>query len=79
MKVTIKYFAAIREATGKNEEVVHTTAKNPSELLRQLKQQYAIDFKEDNLKVALNEEYVSFSSPLKERDTVVFVPPVAGG
>ena len=79
MKVTIKYFAAIREATGKDEEVVHTTAKNPSELLQQLKQQYIINFKEAHLKVALNEEYVSFSSPLTERDTVVFIPPVAGG
>ena len=79
MKVTVKYFAAVREATGKNEEVVETTAKNPSELLDQLKRQYPINFQESDLKVALNEEYVAFSNSLQEQDTIVFMPPVAGG
>ncbi len=79
MKITIKYFAAMREAVGKSKEIINTTAKTPSELLQQLKQRYIIDFKESDLKVALNEEYTLFSSPLTERDTVVFIPPVAGG
>jgi len=79
MKIKVKYFAAMREASGVNEEVINSNAINPLELYKELKEKYPLFLDEKHLKVALNEQYVSFSHPLDDLDTVVFIPPVAGG
>ena len=79
MKVKIKYFAAMREATGKSSETMETQAITPLELLNDINDKYQLNFDEHNLKVAINEEYVSFTNSLSELDTIVFIPPVAGG
>ena len=79
MKVNVKYFAALREATGLSEEVIETNGQTVSSLFSHLKEKHDLKFKESHLKVAVNEEYVDFSKNLSEQDTVVFLPPVAGG
>ncbi|MCO4756304.1 MAG: molybdopterin converting factor subunit 1 [Bacteriovoracaceae bacterium] len=79
MKIKVKYFAAMREQVGLSEELLETDAKTPGELLGILKQKHKFEIDESNLKVAINEEYMSFTSSIKELDTVVFIPPVAGG
>lgn len=79
IKIKIKYFAALREMTGIDEESVETKAATPKELLLALKEKYPITLDYDLLKVAINEEYSSFESELSNGDTVVFIPPVAGG
>ena len=79
MKVEVKYFAALREVAATSSEVVETTATNAVELYAELDSKYQFGIVQDNLKVAINECYVDFSTVLKENDTVVFIPPVAGG
>jgi len=79
MKVNIKYFAAMRECCGKSQEILETDASNPQQLFEQICGVYPITLALDTLKVAVNEEYVDFDTPLSEMDTVVFIPPVAGG
>ena len=79
MKVTIKYFAAMRECCGKSEEILETQAINPKQLFGQICGLYPITLALDTLKVAVNEVYVDFDTPLSEMDTVVFIPPLAGG
>lgn len=79
MKVKIKYFAAMRECCEKSEEILDTQATNANQLYEQLCGMYPITLQRDTLKVAINEAYVDFDTPLSEMDTVVFIPPVAGG
>ena len=79
MKIKVKYFAAMREQVGISEELIETDANTPAELLINLNKKYSFQFDENNLKVAINEEYMDFSTSLKELDTIVFIPPVAGG
>lgn len=79
MKVKIKYFAAMRECCEKSEEILETNASNPQQLFEQICDLYPITLALDALKVAVNEEYVDFDTVLSEMDTVVFIPPVAGG
>ncbi len=69
----------MREATEISSETLETEAKTPLELLRCINDKYKLNLDEHNLKVAINEEYVAFSSTLAELDTIVFIPPVAGG
>ncbi|MBK22840.1 MAG: molybdopterin converting factor subunit 1 [Halobacteriovorax sp.] len=79
MKLKIKYFAAMREKAGVSEEILETNCKDALELLNELDKKYNFNLDRDHLKVAINEEYSSFDSSLKENDTLVFIPPVAGG
>ena len=79
MKIKVKYFASIRELVGRSEELIEIDASTPSELFTLLKKKYSFEFEESALKVAINDEYVDFSQTLSELDTVVFIPPVAGG
>lgn len=79
MKVKIKYFAAMREEAGHSEESIDTSSVTAEELLTEVMNKYNFKLQRDHLKVAVNEEYVDFSTTLKENDTIVFIPPVAGG
>ncbi|MCO4793330.1 MAG: molybdopterin converting factor subunit 1 [Bacteriovoracaceae bacterium] len=79
MEVNIMYFAAMRETAGLSEEKLLTDATNVEELFLELMKKYEFKLTKEHLKVAVNEEYVPFSTKLNENDTVVFIPPVAGG
>ena len=79
MKVTIRYFAILREQAGKVEESLATTAATPAELFDELKYRYGFALTASQLKVAINTEFRDWHTALKDGDSVVFIPPVAGG
>lgn len=79
MIIKMKYFAAIREACNKSEEILDTNSCNGDELYEELRNRYKISIPKNNLKIAINEEYSSFETTFKENDTVALIPPVAGG
>jgi molybdopterin synthase sulfur carrier subunit len=79
MRIKVKYFASLREKANKSEEEIETTAKTAEELFLSLNQKYEFEIESSQVKVAINEEYSSFEQPLSSADTVVFIPPVAGG
>lgn len=79
MKLHVRYFAILREQTGKNAEHVDTIASTPAALFEELNVRYPFTLHAHQLKVAVNSEFCDWQSPLKDGDTVVFIPPVAGG
>ena len=79
MNITVKYFASIRESVGKSQEVRTTNAHDLKELYCELADEYQLDADIEHLRVACNQEYVPFSHPLKNMDTIAFIPPVSGG
>ncbi len=79
MKIRIEYFAALREQRGLSHECIETSLTTPAELFEELKKKYQFSFDKDHLKVAINEEYAHFDTPLSDSDILVFIPPVAGG
>ena len=54
-------------------------AATAAELYAELRQRHSFQLTAAQLKVALNSDFSDWSSPLKHGDTVVFIPPVAGG
>jgi len=76
--VQVEYFAILREHVGREREHVATLAATVADLYRELDQRYAFPAL-GQLKVAVNDEFRDWSSPLREGDLVVFIPPVAGG
>jgi molybdopterin-guanine dinucleotide biosynthesis protein A len=75
----VQYFAVLREQAGRSEEMVDSDAPTAAELYEELKQRHRFQLDRAQLKVAVNSEFSDWRTPLKAGDTVVFIPPVAGG
>jgi molybdopterin-guanine dinucleotide biosynthesis protein A len=77
--VRVQYYAILREQAGRSEETLDTSALTPAQLYAELQQRHPFQLAPGQLKVALNSEFSDWQTPLKHGDTVVFIPPVAGG
>ena len=75
----IQYFALLREQAGRNAETVSSGARDARELYEELRARHGLQLRPEQLRVAVNEEFADWSQALAEGDTVVFLPPVAGG
>ncbi|MFP6596397.1 MAG: MoaD/ThiS family protein [Candidatus Hydrogenedentota bacterium] len=77
--IDIEYYAILREQRGLSSETVQTTADTAKDLYVELTDQHQFSMTLDTLKVVVNEEFREWDHALNEGDTVVFIPPVAGG
>jgi molybdopterin-guanine dinucleotide biosynthesis protein A len=75
----VQYYAILREQAGRSEETLDTAASTPTELFEELRRRHPFRLSPGQLKVALNAEFRDWDTPLQHGDTVVFIPPVAGG
>jgi len=78
-QLTVQYFALLREQAGRREEALESAAGTPRELYQELRQRYPFTLGSEVLRVAVNSEFADWSTQLRTGDTVVFIPPVAGG
>lgn len=83
MKLTVKYFASIREALGTGQEVVETSALTVQSLRGELIARggsYATSLAPGRaVRVALNQVMVDTQATLVDGAEVAFFPPVTGG
>jgi molybdopterin synthase catalytic subunit len=81
MRVVVKLFGAVREATGAKELAVELPAGSRARDLRdRLARDHAVfGAYGDRLATSINFEVVPLDTPLTEGDEVAFLPPVAGG
>lgn len=76
--INVEYFAILREHVGHSRESFETDSRTVAELYDELDRRYIFP-KVSHIKVAINDEFGEWDSVLKDGDSVVFVPPVAGG
>ncbi|HTV49846.1 MAG TPA: NTP transferase domain-containing protein [Steroidobacteraceae bacterium] len=79
LNIRVQYYALLREQAGRSEEALSTRARTPRELYQELRERYPFSLAPESLRVAVNAEFGEWSQPLAEGDSVVFIPPVAGG
>ena len=77
-RIKVEYFAILRDHTGRCDEEVSTRALTPADLYEELNQRYRFP-DTGKLKVAVNDEFSDWDAELQDGDSVVFIPPVAGG
>lgn len=77
--IDIEYYAILREQRGLSSETIETVAETAEDLYRELTAMHQFSMPLDALKVVVNEEFREWNHTLDEGDTVVFIPPVAGG
>jgi molybdopterin converting factor subunit 1 len=78
INVHVEYYAILRERAGKAREDVRTAAATAAELFAELERRHAFPSLL-SLKVAINDEFCDWHAALEDGDSVVFIPPVAGG
>jgi molybdopterin converting factor subunit 1 len=79
MRVQVNYFAWLRERAGCEGELLETTAATPAQLWTELDAQHDFATERRHLRVAVNDAFAGWDTPLAEGDRVVFIPPVSGG
>ena len=79
MKLHIEYFALLKDQRGLSTETLEIDANTPRSLYESLQKQHAFSLDTDSLQVAVNEDFSDWDHTLSDGDTVVFIPPVAGG
>ncbi len=79
LPVRLEYFALLREQRGLGAETVETGAATARDLYRELASAYGFTLAVERVRVAINNEFASWDRPLAANDTIVFIPPVAGG
>lgn len=78
-RIKVQYYAILREQAGRSDESVVTGATTPRDLYNELKSRYPFSLAPEMLRVAVNAEFGEWSQRLADGDSVVFIPPVAGG
>jgi molybdopterin-guanine dinucleotide biosynthesis protein A len=79
LKLRVQYYALFREQAGRSEETLETFASTPEQLYRELQARHPFTLAQQQLKVAVNTDFRDWNAALASGDTVVFIPPVAGG
>jgi molybdopterin converting factor subunit 1 len=77
--VNLRYFAQLREQARAGTEKITTGATSPAELYEEVRARHGFALPAGALKVAVNQQFSDWNVPLREGDTVVFIPPVNGG
>ena len=77
--ITVRYFALFREQAGVDEETLRLDASTAADVFEQTKARHGSAEPSGHCKVAINDEMADWSSPVKDGDTVLLFPPVAGG
>lgn len=79
MNLKIGYYAILREQRGLSGEVVDTQATTPLDLYEELQARHRFSLRQEHLRVVVNETFAAWDTALNEGDSVVYIPPVAGG
>jgi molybdopterin converting factor subunit 1 len=81
MRVRVRLFAALREATGRDQlELEVAPGATSEDVWRRLVDEHpALAPRRKSLAAAVNRRYTPFDAPLADEDEVVFIPPVSGG
>jgi molybdopterin-guanine dinucleotide biosynthesis protein A len=79
LSLRVQYYALFREQAGRSEETIETRATTPAELYGELQTRHPFKLAREQLKVAVNSDFSDWNARLANGDTVVFIPPVAGG
>ncbi|MCC6486758.1 MAG: MoaD/ThiS family protein [Candidatus Hydrogenedentes bacterium] len=77
--VHVQYFAMLREQRGLSKETLATHAPSAAALYEELRAQHGFTLPLERMRVIVNEAFQPWDVSLSEGDTIVFVPPVAGG
>ncbi|MGH8078672.1 MAG: MoaD/ThiS family protein [Lysobacter sp.] len=78
-RVTVLYFASLRDAVGAASEVVDSGDGDLRALYQTLRAQHGFALPVDRLRVAVDGAFARWDDALVAGSEVAFIPPVSGG
>lgn len=75
----VSYFGLLSERRGLADERLCSSAATPAELYETLDADHQLGLAASDIRVAVNDEFVPWSHPLKDGDRIAFLPPMSGG
>ncbi len=79
MQVHVNYYAMFREQAGCSGESVETDSNDAVVLFEQLRKKHDFSMCRSHVRLAVNDAFVDWDTLLNNGDSIVFIPPVAGG
>lgn len=79
MRVTLLYFASLKQMTGVDSEQVTSDAADLRGLYQALQQRHGFPWSTAALRVAVDGEFAQWDDPVRDASEVAFIPPVSGG
>jgi len=77
--ITVRYFAMFREHAKMAQETLELDVQTARDVFEQTRSRHGSSEPIGHCKVAVNDEMAEWSAVLKDGDTVLLFPPVAGG
>lgn len=78
-RLTVLYFASLRDASGVASEQVQTQAPSLQALYEELQARHGFNFPVRQLRVAVDDAFARWQDPPRDDSEVAFIPPVSGG
>ncbi len=77
--ITVCYFAVFREHAGVAEETLNLDAATAADVFELTRERHGSAEPNGHCKVAINDRLADWDTPVRDGDTVLLFPPVAGG
>jgi molybdopterin synthase sulfur carrier subunit len=78
-RVTVLYFASLRDAAGVADEAVDSAAASLRALYGELRERHGFALPPERLRVAVGGTFAAWEDALSEGSEIAFIPPVSGG
>lgn len=78
-RVTLLYFASLRDAAGTASETLDAAGGDLAALYRQVRERHGFALPPERLRVAVDGEFARWADPVRDGSEVAFIPPVSGG
>ena len=78
-RLTVLYFASLRDAAGVTQEMVDSNATNLRGLYGELEVRHGFAMPIEHLRVAVDGAFAHWDDALRDGIEVAFIPPVSGG
>lgn len=79
IRLTVLYFASLRDAAGTAREAVTTTAPDLATLYDELRVRHGFALPRERLRVAVDAAFARWEDAPRAGTEVAFIPPVSGG
>ena len=78
-RLTVLYFASLRDAAGREIEMLDTQAVDLRALYEGLRERHGFALPAERLRVAVDGAFAQWNEAPREGSEVAFIPPVSGG
>ena len=75
----VHYFGLLADRRGLAQETVQHKADTPEALFEDLLRNNRTGLSKNDIRPAVNDEFVAWNHPLKDGDSIAFLPPMSGG